>query len=70
MHEARSSYAFASVFGPPVRAGCRLLVELAALIVEPVRQFVADDRAGAAVVDRGLASGLVERRLQNARRGS
>ena len=54
-------------FGPPV-AQVALAVELAALIVEAVRQLVADDGARAAVVDRRVAPGLVEGRLQDAGR--
>ena len=39
---------------------------LPALIVEAVRQLVADHRPDAAVVDGGVTPGLIERRLQNA----
>ena len=65
MHEARVFVRLRVRLGPPV-AQVALLVELAALIVEAVRQFVADHGAGAAVVDGGVAAGLIERRLQNA----
>jgi hypothetical protein len=36
------------------------------LIVEAVGELVPDDAAGAAVVDRGVASRPIERRLQDA----
>src|ERR1043165_869214 len=52
--------------GPPVLE-IAFLVELRALIVEAVRDFVADDRADGPVVDR-IVRGLIEEgRLQNTR---
>ena len=69
MQEARDVVALRVRLGPPV-AQVSLFVELAPLIVEAVRQLVADDRAGAAVVDGGVAAGLIERRLQDAGRES
>ena len=46
---------FAVVFGPPV-AQVALGVELAAFVVEAVRQFVADGAAGVAIVRRGVGA--------------
>src|SRR5205823_10319207 len=51
--------------GPPLLE-IAARVELPSLIVEAVRQFVADDGAHAAVVDAGVALDAVERRLQDA----
>jgi hypothetical protein len=50
---------------PPV-AQVAFAVELAALIVESVRQLVADDCAGGPVVDGGVTPRAIEGRLQNA----
>ena len=50
---------------PPV-AKVAIFVELAALIVEAVRHFVADHHANRAVVGRIVGCGIEERRLENA----
>src|SRR5262249_2461904 len=50
---------------PPV-AQVAVTVELAPLIVEAVRELVADYGAGGAVIDGGVAVRAVERRLQDA----
>jgi len=54
------------VSGSPPVAQIALAVELAPLIVEAVGELVADDGAGGAVVDRGVAPRSIERRLQDA----
>ena len=56
---------FRILSGPPV-AEIPVAGEPSALIVESMRQLVPDDGARPAVVDRGVAAGLVERRLKNA----
>ena len=43
-------------------------VVLASLVVEPVRDLVADDGADGAEVNRGIGAGVEKRRLQNRRR--
>jgi len=40
-------------------------VDLAALVVEAVGEFVADDRAGSAIVHRGVGIRIEDRRLQD-----
>ena len=57
----------AVVVRPPV-AQRPVAVEAAALVVEAVADLVADDRADAAVVGRGVALGVEERVLQDRRR--
>jgi hypothetical protein len=57
---------FAGVlFGPPVLE-VSFGVELAALVVEAVGEFVADSAAGVAVVGRVIHFGIEERRLEDA----
>ena len=56
----------AVVVGPPV-VQQPVAVEAAALVVEAVADLVADDRADAAVVRRGVALGVEERVLQDRR---
>ena len=68
-HAARSSNALRVGRRPPV-AQVALRVELAPLIVEAVRQLVADDRAGAAVVHRGVAPSRCRTAAAGCRRGS
>ena len=55
------------LLGPPILE-VALGVELAALVVEAVRQLVADGGAGVAVVGRVVHLRIVERRLQHAGR--
>ena len=50
--------------GPPVAEAAALVV-LRALVVEMMAEFVADDRADAAIVDRRIGIGIEERRLQD-----
>src|SRR5207245_5744983 len=57
---------FAVLFGPPIFQ-IALGVELAALVVKTVRQFVTDGATGVAVVWRVVQLGIVQRSLQNAR---
>ncbi len=52
-------------FGPPV-AQRAIGVDLAALVVEAVRELMADDAADGAVVDRGIGVRIEDRRLQDA----
>ncbi len=52
---------------PPV-AQVALAVELAPLVVEPVRQLVTDHRSSGAIIHRRVAFTAVERRLQDAGR--
>jgi len=52
---------------PPV-AEIAIGIELAALVVEPVGEFVTNDRANGAEVQRVISLVVVKRRLQNSRR--
>src|ERR1039457_2894977 len=65
MHAARLSNSAPLARRPPV-AQVAVAIELAALVVEPVRHLVADHRSGSAVVERDVAPGVEERRLQDA----
>ena len=57
------------ILGLPPVAQNTVAVGLASLVVKAVADFVADDGADGAVVDRVVGIGIEERRLQN-RRGN